>query len=55
MVQLLNEVRQGGMELKPMATKDKSKPAISNNMSLKKWNKEGFLAKVHQGTPLCHI
>lgn len=42
--QLLNEVRQ-----------DKSKAAISINMSLKGWNKEGFLAKVCQGTQVPHL
>ncbi len=53
--QLLDEVRQGGVELKPVATEDKSKPAISDDVSLKKWNKEGFLAEVRQGTELRHI
>jgi hypothetical protein len=30
-------VRQGSVELKPMATKDKSKLAISIDMSIKKY------------------
>jgi uncharacterized protein YjbJ (UPF0337 family) len=53
---LLDEVRQADVQqLKHVDTKDKSEPAISDDVSLRTWNKDGFLAEVRQGTALRHI
>jgi uncharacterized protein YjbJ (UPF0337 family) len=54
--QLLNELRSGGaVELKHVVTEDKCKPMIGDDVSVRTWNKEGFLAEVRQGTELKHI
>ncbi|ELR11268.1 uncharacterized protein ACA1_127590 [Acanthamoeba castellanii str. Neff] len=59
--QLLDAVRQsagggaGGVELKHVETEDKAKPAVGDEVSVRRWNKEGFLSEVRQGTPLRHI
>ncbi|ELR11264.1 uncharacterized protein ACA1_127450 [Acanthamoeba castellanii str. Neff] len=55
--QLLDAVRRsagGGVELKHVETEDKAKPAVGDEASVRRWNKEGFLSEVRQGTPLRH-
>ncbi len=58
--QLLDEVKQsggaggGGVELKHVETEDKAKPAVGDEASVRRWNKQGFLCEVRQGTPLRH-
>lgn len=51
---LLNEVRKGPGSIKHVETVDKSKPMFEG-VHLKKWDKQGFLAEVRQGTQLKHI
>jgi uncharacterized protein YjbJ (UPF0337 family) len=51
---LLNEVRKG-VNIKHVETKDRSKPIIERDLHLKKWDKQGFLAEVRQGTELKHV
>ena len=54
--QLLDEVKQSGrVELKHVETEDKAKPAVGDEASVRRWNKQGFLCEVRQGTPLRHI
>jgi hypothetical protein len=42
------------VELKHVETEDKAKPAVGDEASVRRWNKEGFLSEVRQGTPLRH-
>jgi uncharacterized protein YjbJ (UPF0337 family) len=63
--ELLKQIENGheGVELKHVETEDKArvetedkcKPVIGDDVSVRTWNKEGFLAEVRQGTELKHI
>merc|ERR1711879_340280 len=52
---LLDELKQGEVDLKHVETLDKSRPAIGKDVQLKTWDKRGFLDEVRQGTELKHI
>jgi len=51
---LLGEVKQDH-HLKHVQMTDKSKPMIEQDLTLKTWDKKGFLSEVEKGTDLKHI